>query len=142
MRVVQQRRRPRAHHAAVGRATLLARRDAPRGAELAARAVHDDGHPDEPGAAGGRGARRRGRQRRRQDRAHLAGLAGLTALLVVVRVDAKCSTLDLHIKLYMKKYQTAHCEVGRLTRVVIIYLYLNTFHGKLCCVFRSTFALI
>lgn len=71
MRVVQLGRRPRADHAAVGRATLLARRDAPRGAELAARAVHDDGHPDESGAAARGGARRRGRQRRRQGRAHL-----------------------------------------------------------------------
>lgn len=39
--------------------------------ELAARAVHEDGHPDEPGAAAGGGARGR-RRRRRQARALLA----------------------------------------------------------------------
>lgn len=71
VRVVQQRRRPRAHHAAVGRAALLARRDATSGAELFARAVHDHGHPHESGASARGGAGRGRRQRRRQDRAHV-----------------------------------------------------------------------
>lgn len=42
------------------------------GAELPARTVHYNRHPDEPRALAGRGARRRRRRRRRQARAYLA----------------------------------------------------------------------
>lgn len=88
VRVVRQRLRPGADHAALGRAALLARGDAPRGVELPARAVHDDGHPHEPRAAARRGARRGRRRRRRQDRTLVTrpGSLNPSLLLFVIRV--------------------------------------------------------